>query len=60
MLYTGRDMKTSHKSMRIDEEDWTVFVGHLNPTLDHFGLSGEDRDAVVSFLESTKRDIVEA
>ena len=53
-------MKTSHKSMRIDEEDWTVFVGHLNATLDHFGLSGEDRDAVVSFLESTKRDIVEA
>ena len=26
MLYTGRDMKTSFKGMRIDEEDWKVFV----------------------------------
>jgi len=60
MLYTGRDMKTSHKGMRIDEEDWKVFVGHVIATLDHFGLSGEDREAVVSFVESTKGDIVEA
>jgi hypothetical protein len=28
--------------------------------LDHFGLTGEDREAVVSFVESTKGDIVEA
>lgn len=46
--------------MRIDEEDWKVLVGHVNATLDHFGLSGEDREAVVSFVESTKGDIVEA
>jgi len=42
MLYTGRDMKTSHKGMRIDEEDWKVFGGHVNATLGHFGLNGED------------------
>ena len=60
MFYTGRDMKTSHKGMRIDEQDWKAFLSHLNDTLDHFGLAGEDRDAVVSFVESTKGDIVEA
>jgi len=60
MVYTGRDMKTSHKGMRIDEQDWQAFVGHLNATLDHFGLTGENREAVVSFVESTKGDIVEA
>lgn len=60
MVYTGRDMKTSHKGMRIVEQDWQAFVGHVNATLDHFGLSGEDREAVVSFVESTKGDIVEA
>lgn len=59
MVYTGRDMKTTHKGMRIDEQDWKAFVGHLNATLDHFGLTGEDREAVVSFVESTKGDIVE-
>lgn len=60
MVYTGRDMKTSHKGMRIDEQDWKAFIGHLNATLDHFGLTGEDREAVVNFVESTKGDIVEA
>jgi hemoglobin len=53
-------MKTSHKGMRIDEQDWKAFVGHVNATLDHFGVTGEDREAVVSFVESTKGDIVEA
>ncbi len=30
MVYTGRDMKTSHKGMRIDEQDWKAFVEHVN------------------------------
>jgi len=60
MMYTGRDMKTTHKGMRIDKQDWKAFLGHINATLDHFGLRGEDREAVVSFVESTKGDIVEA
>ena len=38
----------------------TCSESHLNATLDHFGLAGEDREAVVSFVESTKGDIVEA
>ena len=52
-------MRTVHKGMHIDEQDWKAFLGHLNGTLDHFGLAGEDREAVVSFVESTKVDIVE-
>jgi hemoglobin len=60
MVYTGRDMKVSHKGMRIDEQDWQAFTGHLNATLDHFGLTGDLRQTVVSFVESTKGDIVEA
>ena len=52
-------MKTVHKGMRIDEQDWKAFLGHFNGTLDHFGLAGEDREAVVSFVESTKGDLVE-
>jgi len=60
MVYTGRDMKTTHKGMRLDHQDWQLFIGHLNATLDHLGASGPDRDAVVSFIESTKGEIVEA
>ena len=60
MVYTGRDMKTSHNGMRIDEQDWRAFIGHVHATLDHFSVTGENREAVVRFAESTKGDIVEA
>ena len=33
MYYTGRDMKTTHVSMRISESDWTVFLGHAVDTM---------------------------
>jgi len=60
VYYTGRDMKTSHQGMGIDEGDWSAFVGHLDDTLDAFELPQAERDAVVAFIQSTKSDIVEA
>jgi hypothetical protein len=46
--------------MRIDEQGWKAFMGHVSATLDHFCVTGEDREAVANFVESTKGDIVEA
>ena len=60
VYYTGRDMKTSHKGMRISESDWAAFLGHVNSTLDAFQVPRPERDEVVAFVESTKADIVEA
>ncbi|HSQ00401.1 MAG TPA: group 1 truncated hemoglobin [Candidatus Dormibacteraeota bacterium] len=60
LYYVGRDMKTSHRGMRIDEADWTAFLGHLNATLDAFRVPRPERDEVVGFVQSTKPDIVEA
>jgi len=60
LLYTGRDMKTSHRGMRIDERDWSGFLGHLAATLEAFRVPTAERDAVVAFIQSTKSDIVEA
>jgi hemoglobin len=57
--YTGRDMKTSHKGMRIDESDWSAFVGHLNATLDAFRVPQAEREEVVGFIQTTQSDIVE-
>jgi hemoglobin len=59
LLYTGRDMKTSHAGMRIDEGDWQAFCGHVGETLDSFKVPAEEREAVISFVESLKGDIVE-
>ena len=60
MYYTGRDMKTCHKGMKIDEADWTAFFGHVNATLDSFKVPQTERGEVVAFVQSLKRDIVEA
>ena len=57
--YVGRDMKTSHKGMRIDESDWRTFIDHLEATLDSFKVPAEERAAVLGFVDSTKADIVE-
>ena len=59
-LYRGRDMKTSHKGMKISESDWSAFLGHLNATLQAFQVPQAERDEVVAFVQSTKPDIVEA
>jgi hemoglobin len=60
MYYTGRDMSSSHKGMRISEADWQNFLGHLNKTLDAFQVPQQERDDVINFIESTKADITEA
>ncbi len=60
LYYTGRDMKTSHKGMRISESDWSAFLGHVNATLEAFQVPQLEHDQVVAFVQSTKADIVEA
>jgi hemoglobin len=60
VYYTGRDMITSHKGMKITESDWSAFLGHLNATLEAFQVPQAERDQVVAFIQSTKSDIVEA
>ena len=57
--YVGRDMKTSHRGMGIDEADWRAFIGHVEATLDAFKVPAAERAAVLEFVDSTKRDIVE-
>lgn len=60
LFYTGRDMKTSHRGMKISEDDWSAFVVHLKATLDFFHVPTAEKEAVLGFVESTKAEIVEA
>lgn len=59
LYYRGRDMKLSHKGMRISESDWRIFMEHLNDTLDKFKLASRERQDVIDFMQSTKKDMVE-
>ena len=60
VYYTGRDMLTSHRGMRISDSDWQCFIGHLNDTLAHFGVGDVEKNDVLAFIESTKAEIVDA
>ncbi len=59
LYYTGRDMTTTHRGMRISEADWAAFLGHLRATLTKFALPAREAAEVLAFVESTKREIVE-
>ncbi len=59
MVYTGRDMTTSHKGMRIDEGDWQVFTGHLAAALASRNVGAAEQSEVLAFIAGTKGEIVE-
>lgn len=59
LFYTGREMDISHRGMKISAEDWRGFVGHLEATLDHFGVPARERADVLAFIDGTRGDIVE-
>ena len=60
VYYSGRDMKTSHKGMRISDAHWAVFLRHLDATLDAFKIPQAERGELVAFVQTTKADMVEA
>jgi hemoglobin len=59
MYYTGRDMKLSHVGMRIDAEDWRLFIGHVEATLDAAHAPAPERGDVLGFIGSLRGEMVE-
>lgn len=59
LTYVGRELKGSHTGMKITEADWSAFRKHLDLTLDKFKLPERERREVLSFFESTKKDILD-
>ena len=60
MYYTGRDMKTTHKGMKISENDWSIFLEHAGATMEVLQVPKQECDEVVEFVLSLKEDIVES
>ena len=58
-IYTGRDMKTSHQGLGITEAQWDAAAKHLIATLDKFKVPAKEKDELVAFVTSLKKDIVE-
>ena len=58
-VYTGRDMKTSHKGMGITEADWKAAVADLIATLDKFKVPEREKNEVLGAVSALEKDIVE-
>jgi len=58
LLYTGRDMLTSHRGMGVTESDWQLLIMHLKATLSGFQVPQQEQDDVLAFIGTTKADIV--
>lgn len=58
-VYTGRDMKTSHRGLGISEDDWNVAVRHLGATLGKFKVPEAEQKELAGALMGLKGDIVE-
>ena len=57
--YLGRDMKTVHTGMGIDESDWQAMVAHMKEVLNSFKVPDVDQKAVLEMLNGKKNDILE-
>jgi hemoglobin len=58
-VYMGRDMKTVHTGLGITEKDWEVASKILSDVLDQLKVAKKEKDEVLAFVTSLKKDIVE-
>ena len=56
--YTGLDMKTAHKGMKITDADFDALVGDLVKSLDKFKVPVKEKNELLTALGSMKPDIV--
>jgi len=56
--YLGRDMKTTHKGMRITEAEWNATVDNLGKALDKNKVGDKEKSELVGLLAPMKPDIV--
>jgi hemoglobin len=56
--YVGRDMKTTHKGMKITEAEWSATVENLSKALDKNKVDPKDKSELLGLLVPMKADIV--
>lgn len=56
--YTGRDIKTAHTGLKINESDWQVAVNHMTATLEKFKVAQKEKAEVLAVVSGLKKDIV--
>ena len=58
-VYLGRDMKTTHGGLGITEADWDAAAKHLVAAMDKYKVPPAEKDELMAFVATQKKDIVE-
>jgi hemoglobin len=58
-VYTGREMRTAHKGLGITEADWDAAAKHLVAALDKYKVPEAEKNELLAFVVTQKKDIVE-
>ena len=58
-LYTGRDMKTSHKGLGITESDWQTTLKYMRDSMTELQIPPREQDEVIALWTNYKSEIVE-
>jgi hemoglobin len=56
--YLGRDMKTTHKGMKITEAQWNATVENLGKALDKHKVGAKEKQELIGAIAPMKGDIV--
>ena len=56
--YLGRDMKTTHKGMKVTEAEWNATVENLGKALDKNKVGAKEKQELISAIAPMKGDIV--
>ena len=57
--YLGRDMKTTHTGLGITEGEWDLAAKHLVAAMDKYKVPQAEKDELMAFVATQKKDIVE-
>ncbi len=58
-VYVGRDTKTAHQGLGLTQAAWDVAAKHLVESLDKLKVAKVEKDELLAFVASVKKDIVE-
>ncbi len=58
-IYIGRSMKDTHAGLGITEKEWDAGGKHLIAAMDKFNVPKQEKDEVMAFVATLKKDIVE-
>jgi hemoglobin len=57
--YTGRDMKSVHRGMKITDAEFNALAADLTASLNKFKVPAKEQKELLAAVEGTRKDIVE-